>query len=148
MTPEDLDAIRAETSEFEWGYAYPVRDKILALADALEQAWSERDAAKECESLQRLSADRLLRKAQESATWEAAVGDWKRVATEWRERAERAEASLDFERAEYRMNYEAKCSAEAALARVRAVCDTGDEPFQGNSVRTWEIRAAIEGDQQ
>lgn len=70
----------------------------------------------------------------------------------WRARAERAEADRDDQIRQAEIQAHRALDAEAALARVRALCD--DEPnWNGpevNSEVRWfanDIRAAIDGDQ-
>jgi hypothetical protein len=135
VTPDDIAAIRRGYLSYS---GYPTPD-IAELCDACEAAW--------------IRADELAQSLE---------GETRRVGRE-RERAERAEAEVERQKALRERDYidsydlvEDRQKAEAALARVTALCDTEWELMPGGTyselvddryVSVREIRAAIEGEQ-
>lgn len=97
MTPEDVQAIRADHSCLACRMGQPC--KTLALCDALEAAWAERDTLR----------------ADEALTYGSSP-------SYWRERAERAEAVIDAARA-VRNYYAPKFKEPPATAVMRDLFD-------------------------
>lgn len=202
MTPDDLAAVRTECGRA----GYISNGKVIALADALEAAWAERDAPKPKRAYQ------IVPREPDHDDYLRAMRDSLRKSDEIRElrdRAERAEATIRgmaadalsreaqydemYERAKraeaealkWKREYEWQCGAtdrmeacaeertiraeqvenelddaigrlqeaEAALDRVRALCD-GEwtiHDYAGEPIpvlRAESLRAAIEGDDQ
>lgn len=114
MTPDDVAAIRARLA------SDPIRGRLveehLALCDALEAAWAERDA---------------LAGREKSEVW--------RLCQEYRERAERAEADVE---SLQRQNDK----LDEALSRVRDLCEEAavwtEQGYGWTTVD--EVRAAID----
>ncbi len=175
MTPDDVDARRLhQVRENLVGRDDTDDDTVLALCDALEAAWAERD------EITRLSLQIIQDRNRELADCECRpmnfedeagnpvcvcpAGDGCKVTQDrerqaraiesnrlaeiesLRERAERAEASLEATRNWLTLEQAAVEERDAALARVRALCDQA--ATHGGTVATYAIRAAIEGDNQ
>jgi hypothetical protein len=131
VTPEDLAAIRASWVEYQDGE----RNDVFVLADALEQSWRDRDAERR---------EYATAWAQECA-----------LVNEMRERAERAEAEVERQKSLRERDYidsydlvEDRQKAEAALARVRALCEELHDTDEIVTEAYDRLRAAIEGDNQ
>lgn len=186
MTPDDVAAIRAQAKA---GYAIgPFH--VMALIDALEATWAERDEIIESyRELRDKCNDAYLQRdvwQVRANTAEAKVVEWRDAsfavdaqlrhaqterdalleevkdyedsglsegrARYWRERAERAEADFDEVKAEHR-DHLRMCDgrlgrlkqANAALARVRALCDELHDTDEIVTEAYDRLRAAIEG---
>lgn len=122
MTPEDVASIRADLTGYSKGVTTA---SLLALCDALEVAWAERDE--------------LILSSE--AAWRDRVAIAESV-KHWRERAARTEADVE---SLQRQNDK----LDEALARVRELCDTDDcyaDWSWGDLARAMtEIRADVEG---
>lgn len=145
MTPDDVAAIREDIY-----FGERLAEHALALCDALTAAWAERDNW----VTQYRMRCRHLDDAEERAE-QAEAGQWFDHATTWqqayegqRERAERAEQLANIWHAAIHPDTQPadKVRAEAALARVRELCDLAER--YGDHLLPREVRAAIEGDNQ
>lgn len=162
MTPEDVAAIR------ERGAVVARISDVLDLCDALESAWEQRDEWKashihwrtEFKAMRERAerAELLVRKRESELDYwrECAERDeWKNelAGSEglrngnlqereyWRERAERAEA-------EHLNQVRLNLKMDAALARVRALCEELHDTDEIVTEAYDRLRAAIEGDNQ
>jgi hypothetical protein len=146
MTPDDVAAIRAQAKA---GYAIgPFH--VMALVDALEATWAEMQRLRSlAQGWQNIAAQEATKAARFEAVAERPERDTLNIAAQyaqnadyWRERAERADA-------EHLNQVRLNLKMDAALARVRAVCDEM-ESFCCDTSPDWaaDIRAAIEGDDQ
>lgn len=138
MTPEDVAAIRADVHPFARS-----ETTILALCDALEAAWAERDASDE--GAEQAQSERDEAKNELTVLY----GELSALIT----RAELAEAEVArlnvviFDNNHvWARDITARNDAQCALARVQALCDDDVDSDIGPAVPTKEIRAAIEGE--
>ncbi len=166
MTPEDVAAIRAESAAAphptEWPY-----DRMLALCDALEAAWAERDVDElrlnkklvancDCapfdledemgnpvcvcpagDNCKAVQANERQRRLAESRRAELATSWGEEKQRQYVAERERAERA----EAEHLNQVRLNLKMDAALARVRAAMDETDPDGDGFP----EVRAAIEG---
>ncbi|MGQ0847488.1 MAG: hypothetical protein ACT4QF_25500 [Sporichthyaceae bacterium] len=143
MTPDDVAAIRAEMDrQRAFGqapqWAWDLVSEHLALCDALEAAWAERDTF--------------------AAHWRVAMETGPEPYKSLIERAERAEAALETLKAEItdERSWQQQLAADAidcieaqaaALARVRALCEELHDTDEIVTEAYDRLRAALDGAQ-